>query len=442
MKQDSDPAPKKSDYPLYVGMYDYDRRADDDLSFKKGDLMYILNTDDDGWMLARSKETGKKGYIPSNYMCMVQWKSLEAEEWFFGNVSRIEARRLLNLSLNQYGSFLVGDSETTPGEYSVTVRDKERVRIYRIKRLDNGSFCFTRRSSFDTIQELVRHHEQVAGGLCCALKYPCLSPEKPWTAGLVEINRKLIKFVRRLDAGQFGEVWEGLWNATAPVTVKTLKPGTSQYTPDEIRHLCHPKLHHSKLVQVYGACTKEEPVYIVMELMKQGSLLEYLRGEGRSLKLPQLIDMAAQVAAGMAYLEEQHCTHCDLAARNILVGERLICKVAVQVIDEDIYEAHTGAKFPIKWIAPETAMYNRLTIKSNVWSMGIVLYEIITYGRFPYPDMTNKEVLERIQRGYRMPRPMGCPDKLYDMMLDCWREEPAERPTFETLQWQLEEFFI
>ena len=205
------------------------------------------------------------------------------------------------------------------------------------------------------------------------------------------------------------------------------------------------QLRHPKLIQLYAVCTKEEPIYIITELMKHGSLLEYLRGEGRSLKLPQLIDMAAQVAAGMAYLEEQNYIHRDLAARNILVGEHLICKVAdfglARVIDEDIYEAHTGAKFPIKWTAPEAAMYNRFTIKSDVWSFGIVLYEVIRYGRFPYPGMTNAVVLEKIQTGYRMSCPPGCPEKLYELMLDCWREEPASRPTFETLQWQLEEFF-
>ena len=223
---------------------------------------------------------------------------------------------------------------------------------------------------------------------------------------------------------------------TDTVAIKALKPGTS-LPIEEIRHLL--KLHHPKLVQVYGACTKEEPVYIVMELMKQGSLLEYLRGEGKSLKLPQLINIATHVATGMAYLEEQNCAHYNLAARNILVGEHLLCKVAdfglARVIDEDIYEANTGAKFPIIWTAPEAAMYNRFTIKSDVWSMGIVMYETITYGRFPYPGMTNAQVLEELQQGYRMPRPMGCPDKLYNVMLDCWREDPASRPTFETLRW-------
>ena len=118
-------------------------------------------------------------------------------------------------------------------------------------------------------------------------------------------------------------------------------------------------------------------------------MLEYLRGDGHSLKLPQLINIGAQVTTGMAYLEEQSYIHRDLAARNILVGEHLICKVAdfglVHVIDEDIYEAHTRAKFPIKWTAPEAVMSSRFTIKSDVWSFGILLYELITYGCFPYP---------------------------------------------------------
>ncbi len=372
--------------------------------------------------------------------------------WFFGRIKRVEAEKQLMMSFNGYGAYLVRDSETTPGDYSLSVRDRERVRHYRIKRLENGTFFVTRRVTFETIVDLVTYYQQQADGLCVNLIHPCSLSEKPQTAGLSrqaneewEIDRRQIRLVRKLGAGQFGEVWEGLWNGTTSVAVKTLKPGTMSAHEFLQEAALMKKLRHQKLIQLYAVCTKEEPIYIVTELMKHGSLLEYLRGEGRSMKLPQLIDMSSQVAGGMAYLEEQNYIHRDLAARNILVGENLICKVAdfglARVIDEDIYEAHTGAKFPIKWTAPEAAMYNRFTIKSDVWSFGVVLYEIITYGRFPYPGMTNAQVLEQLQQGYRMPRPMGCPDKLYDIMLDCWREEPANRPTFETLQWQLEEFF-
>ena len=373
--------------------------------------------------------------------------------WFLGKIKRVDAEKQLMMNFNQYGSFLVRDSETTPGDFSLSIRDNERVRHYRIRRMDNGGFFVTRRATFNNIQELVAYYQQQADGLCCQLLYPCLLTEKPQTVGLSkqaneewEIDRQQIRLLRKLGAGQFGEVWEGLWNNTTAVAVKTLKPGTMSPSEFLQEAALMKSLRHPKLIQLYAVCTREEPIYIVTELMKHGSLLEYLRGEGRSLKLPQLVDMSAQVAAGMAYLECQNYIHRDLAARNILVSEHLICKVAdfglARVIDEDIYEAHTGAKFPIKWTAPEAAMYNRFTIKSDVWSLGVVLYEIVTYGRFPYPGMTNAEVLEKIQTGYRMGCPPNCPKQLHDIMLDCWREEPANRPTFETLQWQLEEFFV
>ena len=100
---------------------------------------------------------------------------------------------------------------------------------------------------------------------------------------------------------------------------------------------------------MYAVCTQEEPIYIITELMKYGSLLEYLQGKGKLLKLPQLIDMSAQVAAGMAYLESQNYIHRDLAARNVLVGDNNIVKIAdfglARLIKEDEYEARVGARY-------------------------------------------------------------------------------------------------
>lgn len=149
------------------------------------------------------------------------------------------------------------------------------------------------------------------------------------------------------------------------------------------------KLRHQKLIQLYAVCTLEEPIYIITELMKNGSLLEFLQGKGRTLKLPQLIDMSSQIASGMAYLETQNYIHRDLAARNVLVGENNIVKIAdfglARLIKEDEYEARVGARFPIKWTAPEAANYSKFSIKSDVWSFGILLTELVTYGRIPYP---------------------------------------------------------
>uniref|UniRef100_A0A069DVD5 Tyrosine-protein kinase n=2 Tax=Panstrongylus TaxID=65342 RepID=A0A069DVD5_9HEMI len=435
---------------IFVALYDYDARTDEDLSFRKGEHLEILNDTQGDWWLARSKSTKQEGYIPSNYVAKL--KSIEAEPWYFGKIKRIEAEKKLLLPENEHGAFLIRDSESRRNDYSLSVRDGDTVKHYRIRQLDEGGFFIARRTSFRTLQELVDHYSKDADGLCVNLKKPCVQVEKPVTGGLShstrdqwEIDRSSLKFVRKLGHGQFGEVWEGLWNNTTPVAIKTLKPGTMDPKDFLAEAQIMKKLRHTKLIQLYAVCTMEEPIYIITELMKNGSLLDYLQGKGRGLILPQLIDMAAQIAAGMAYLESQNYIHRDLAARNVLVGDSNIVKIAdfglARLIKEDEYEARVGARFPIKWTAPEAANYSKFSIKSDVWSFGILLTELVTYGRIPYPGMTNAEVLHQVEHGYRMPCPPSCPESLYEIMLECWHKDPMKRPTFETLQWKLEDFF-
>ncbi|XP_014899461.1 tyrosine-protein kinase yes [Poecilia latipinna] len=436
---------------FFVALYDYEARTSDDLSFRKGDRFQIINNTEGDWWEARSINTGENGYIPSNYVAPAD--SIQSEEWYFGKLSRKATERLLLLPGNERGTFLIRESETTKGAYSLSLRDwdetkGDNVKHYKIRKLDNGGYYITTRAQFVSLQMLVKHYTEHVDGLCYKLTTVCPTV-KPQTQGLAkdawEIPRESLRLDVKLGQGCFGEVWMGTWNGTTKVAIKTLKPGTMSPEAFLEEAQIMKKLRHDKLVPLY-AVVSEEPIYIVTEFMGKGSLLDFLKeGDGKHLKLPQLVDMASQIADGMAFIERMNYIHRDLRAANILVADNLVCKIAdfglARLIEDNEYTARQGAKFPIKWTAPEAALYGRFTIKSDVWSFGILLTELVTKGRVPYPGMVNREVLEQVDRGYRMPCPQGCPESLHEMMRQCWKKEPDERPTFEYIQSFLEDYF-
>ncbi|VDD87908.1 unnamed protein product [Enterobius vermicularis] len=357
--------------------------------------------------------------------------------WYFGKLRRTEAEKLLLLSANEHGSFLVRDSESRQNDFSLSVRDGDTVKHYRIRQLDQGGFYIARRKPFATLAEMIAYYAREPEGLCVTLRRPCIKVDIPQTRTFTyddqwEIDRRSIRLIRQIGAGQFGEVF------------KKLKSGAADPNDFLTEAQIMKKLRHPRLLQLYAVCTKDEPILIITELMHQ-NLLHFLQGRGRGCSVAQLVDIAAQIASGMCYLEEKNFIHRDLAARNILMSHSLSVKIAdfglARLMRENEYEARVGARFPIKWTAPEAANYNRFTIKSDVWSFGILLTELVTYGRLPYPGMTNAEVLQQVENGYRMPCPSGCPQALYEIMLQCWHKEPEKRPTFETIQWKLEDLF-
>uniref|UniRef100_A0A8D0E2K2 Tyrosine-protein kinase n=1 Tax=Salvator merianae TaxID=96440 RepID=A0A8D0E2K2_SALMN len=445
------PKPDGAEEFLVLALYDYDAIHKEDLSFRKGEHLRILEESGDWWR-AKALSTGQEGYIPSNYVARVN--SLETEEWFFKGISRKDAERQLLAPGNVIGSFMIRESESTKGSYSLSVRDFDNekkmdiVKHYKIRTLDNGGFYISPRNTFYTLQDLVSHYKGQSDGLCQELTNPCIAPkpQKPWEKDAWEIPRSSLKLEKILGAGQFGEVWMATYNNHTKVAVKTMKPGSMSVEAFLEEANIMKTLQHDKLVRLHAVVTKEEPIYIITEFMEKGSLLDFLKSdEGHKQQLPKLIDFCAQIAEGMAYIEKRGYIHRDLRAANILVSSMLVCKVAdfglARVIEDNEYTAREGAKFPIKWTAPEAINYGCFTIKSDVWSFGILLMEIITYGRTPYPGMTKQEMMCALERNYRMPRPEGCPGELYDMMLQCWNIKPESRPTFEYNQSVLEDFF-
>ena len=215
---------------VFVALYDYDARTDEDLSFRKGEHLEIINDTQGDWWYARSKTSKKEGYIPSNYVAKL--KSLESEAWYFGKIKRVEAEKKLLSPENEHGAFLIRDSKSRRNDYSLSVRDGDTVKHYRIRQLDEGGFFIARRITFRTLADLAEHYSSDPDGLCVNLRKPCSQVEKPQTVGLSyntkdqwEIPKSSLKLIRKIGHGQFGEVWEGLWNNTTPVAIKTLKPG-------------------------------------------------------------------------------------------------------------------------------------------------------------------------------------------------------------------------
>ncbi|KYM96644.1 Tyrosine-protein kinase Abl [Cyphomyrmex costatus] len=442
-------AQEEDDPQLFVALYDFQAGGENQLSLKKGEQVRILSYNKSGEWCEAHSSSGQVGWVPSNYVTPVN--SLEKHSWYHGRISRNAAEYLLSSGIN--GSFLVRESESSPGQRSISLRYEGRVYHYRINEDSEGKMFVTTESKFNTLAELVHHHSMLADGLITQLLYPAPKHNKPTVFPLSpepdewEINRTDIVMRHKLGGGQYGDVYEAVWKRyNMTVAVKTLKEDTMALKDFLEEAAIMKEMKHRNLVQLLGVCTREPPFYIITEFMSKGNLLDYLRNESKhQINAVVLMHMATQIASGMSYLESRNFIHRDLAARNCLVGENHLVKVAdfglARLMRDDTYTAHAGAKFPIKWTAPEGLAYNKFSTKSDVWAFGILLWEIATYGMSPYPGVDLTDVYHMLEKGYRMECPPGCPTKVYDLMRQCWQWSAAERPTFKEIHLSLENMF-
>ncbi|KAL7980442.1 hypothetical protein Chor_001596 [Crotalus horridus] len=357
---------------LFIALYDYEARTEDDLTFIKGEKFHIINNTEGDWWEARSLTTGATGYIPSNYVAPVD--SIQAEEWYFGKIGRKDAERQLLCHGNPRGTFLIRESETTKGAYSLSIRDwdemkQDHVKHYKIRKLDSGGYYITTRTQFDTVQQLVQHYRghldgfsEFNDGLCYLLTKVCPTL-RPQTMGLSkdawEIGRESIHFDKKLGMGCFGDVW---MDVLASSQDSKWVHRSENILTCILAHVPLPGTLHC--YQTSGAWPDGEWVSSVLSQIHRSRVLhkEFILRRRNRRKQPVYQESYREVALLISHL-------------------------------------------------------------------------------FSSTGMNNREVLEQVERGYRMPCPGNCPPLLHDLMVQCWRKEPEERPTFEYLQSFLEDYF-
>uniref|UniRef100_A0A673C0P8 Tyrosine-protein kinase receptor n=1 Tax=Sphaeramia orbicularis TaxID=375764 RepID=A0A673C0P8_9TELE len=283
----------------------------------------------------------------------------------------------------------------------------------------------------------------------------CFAGKAASLSELKEVPRKNITLLRALGHGAFGEVYEGQVlgmstdNSPMQVAIKTLPEICSEQ--DEMDFLMEAlimsKFSHDNIVRCIGVSLSILPRFILLELMTGGDMKSFLRqnrpraGQTTSLTMRDLLQMARDIACGCRYLEENHFIHRDIAARNCLLtcpGPDRVAKIGDFGMARDIYRASYYRKggramLPVKWMPPEAFMEGIFTCKTDTWSFGVLLWEILSLGYMPYPCKTNQEVLEFVTSGGRMDPPKGCPGPVYRIMTQCWQHCPEHRPNFSTI---------
>ncbi|XP_071499164.1 tyrosine-protein kinase Fer-like [Diadema antillarum] len=360
---------------------------------------------------------------------------LEEEEFYHGALPRKETEALL---VND-GDFLVREKSDAWGRYVLSAKHSAKVRHFPIQINDENMYRLEG-DAFPTVGELIRYQLNSRQPVTKASQAILLKPVCR-VRNEHDLRHEEIELEEKLGAGHFGDVHRGrLKKTSTSVAVKTCKETVDAATRRKFLQEANilKQYDHPNIVKLIGVCTDKHPIYIVMELVPGGDLLSFLRNDQNDLTTKQRVKMGEDAASGMAYLESKQCIHRDLAARNCLVGNKNVIKISDFGMsrEDDVYTIREGAmrQIPIKWTAPEAMNYGKYTSMSDVWSFGILLWEIFSNGSTPYPGMSNNEAREKVQQGYRMPAPEHTPDEVRMLMENCWKMEDEDRPKFKEAQ--------
>ncbi|XP_077387640.1 tyrosine-protein kinase ITK/TSK isoform X2 [Festucalex cinctus] len=439
---------------MVVALQNYTPFGDRELTLQKDKEYTLTDSSHPVWWSVRD-ERGNDGFVPRTHIAEKSGNNFERFEWYNNNIARAEAEDVL-IKEGKEGAFMVRNSRQT-GVYTVSVfsqapgsngEKQPCVKHYQIRRTETGesSFYLAEKYLFRTIPELIHYHQHNAAGLITRLRHPVTQtggcsqeiayPSKDeW-----EVDPEELTFGQEVGSGQFGMVLWGQWKEKN-VALKIIREDSMSDEEFKEEAKVMMRLCHSKLVQLYGVCTQRSPMCLVLEFMENGCLSDYLRAQKGSLSQDIMLGMCLDVAEGMAYLEMSNFIHRDLAARNCLVSKNSVVKLSdfgmTRYVLDDQYTSSLCSKFPVKWSAPEVIKYCKFSSKSDVWSFGVLMWEVYTEGRLPYENQSNAQVVESLNAGMRLLKPRLSPEAVYLLMEWCWKEKPVDRPSFALLLHEL-----
>ncbi|CAI2348772.1 unnamed protein product [Caenorhabditis sp. 36 PRJEB53466] len=364
-------------------------------------------------------------------------ESINKLVWFHGLLPREEVKLLLAKN----GDFLVRMSEPSPGQsrhlvLSVMANQDDPNRdgaMHYVIRTNDGRYSITDKDSYNTLVDLINHHktarinEEVVNSLLINA-----IPRQSW-----ELNHDDVTMTKTLGEGAFGEVRLGTLKTPGrniDVAVKCAK--LDKCTKEQIKEITTEarlmrNFDHRNVVRCYGVAAIDEPLLVVMELVQGGGLDSYLTKN--SVLWPEKMDVIGQVAAGLAYIHSKMIMHRDIAARNVLYGNGTakvsdfgLSRVGAQ------YQMDPNKKAPIRWLSPETLQTFLYTQATDVFSFGVLCWEVIENGTMPYPGMLVAEVHAKVvKEDYRMAVNPAAPEPLKELIRKCWLRDPLQRMTME-----------